>query len=192
MSVVSGVVMVTPVPLVLLYMWQGLWWLPSVADADKLQPLKAGLAMAAVEAEGGPGGAELLKLAAAQRMSTDARRAAFCVVMGSEDYIDASDRLLRLPLKVDKFACRFCIFLCCCVCCCVAPAGALQPCFCENPCLLCTSVDILTRNAKAQAVSLMLLQERQYVSLQQCSNDCTTQGDLLRPVDPSTQNFCHL
>lgn len=56
--------------------------------------------MAAVEAEQGPGGSELLKLAAAQRMSTDARRAAFCVVMGSEDYIDASDRLLRLPLKV--------------------------------------------------------------------------------------------
>ena len=84
----------------LLYVWQGLWWLPSVADADKLQPLKGGLAMAAVEAERGPGGAELLKLAAAQRMSTDARRAAFCVVMGSEDYIDASDRLLRLPLKV--------------------------------------------------------------------------------------------
>lgn len=71
-----------------------------MADADKLQPLKGGLAMAAVEAERGPGGAELLKLAAAQRMSTDARRAAFCVVMGSEDYIDASDRLLRLPLKV--------------------------------------------------------------------------------------------
>ena len=79
---------------------QGLWWLPSVADADSLQPMKGGLAMAAMEGERGPGGAELLKLAAAQRMSTDARRAAFCVVMGSEDYIDASDRLLRLPLKV--------------------------------------------------------------------------------------------
>ncbi|KAL3133156.1 hypothetical protein ABBQ38_007050 [Trebouxia sp. C0009 RCD-2024] len=78
---------------------KGLWWLPSVTDTDSLQPLKGGLAMAAVEAERGPGGAELLKLAAAQRMSTDARRAAFCVVMGSEDYIDASDRLLRLPLK---------------------------------------------------------------------------------------------
>lgn len=62
--------------------------------------MKGGLAMAAMEGERGPGGAELLKLAAAQRMSTDARRAAFCVVMGSEDFIDASDRLLRLPLKV--------------------------------------------------------------------------------------------
>ena len=74
-----------------------------MADTDSLQPLKGGLAMAALEAERGPGGAELLKLAAAQRMSTDARRAAFCVVMGSEDYIDASDRLLRLPLKVRVF-----------------------------------------------------------------------------------------
>ncbi len=81
------------------YGLQGLWWMPSIADADSLQPLKGGMAMAALEGERGPGGAELLKLAAAQRMSTDARRAAFCVVMGSEDYIDASDRLLRLPLK---------------------------------------------------------------------------------------------
>lgn len=83
-----------------------------MADADKLQPLKGGLAMAAVEAEGGPGGAELLKLAAAQRMSTDARRAAFCVVMGSEDYIDASDRLLRLPLKVKTVLHVLCGLLC--------------------------------------------------------------------------------
>lgn len=75
--------------------------MPSVADADSLQPMKGGMAMAALEGvERGPGGAELLKLAAAQRMNTDARRAAFCIVMGSEDYIDASDRLLRLPLKV--------------------------------------------------------------------------------------------
>ena len=94
--------------------WQGLWWLSSVADADSLQPLKGGIAMAAVEAGRGPGGVELLKLAAAQRMSTDARRAAFCVVMGSEDYIDASDRLLRLPLKVCLLRCS-CLPLCLCV-----------------------------------------------------------------------------
>ena len=63
--------------------------------------MKGGLAVAAAAAgEHGPGGAELLKLAAAQRMSTDARRAAFCIIMGSEDFVDASDRLLRLPLKV--------------------------------------------------------------------------------------------
>ncbi len=90
----------------MLLLVQGLWWMPSIADTDSLQPMKGGMAMAALEGgEGGPGGAELLKLAAAQRMSTDARRAAFCVVMGSADYIDASDRLLRLPLKVGSHCC---------------------------------------------------------------------------------------
>jgi hypothetical protein len=49
---------------------------------------------------GGGGGAELLRAAAAQRMNTETRRAVFCVVMGSQDYIDASERLLRLHLKV--------------------------------------------------------------------------------------------
>ena len=82
-------------------MLQGLWGMPSVADADSLHPIKGGSAITAFQREAGLGGADLLKLAAAQRMSTDARRAAFCVVMGSEDYVDASDRLLSLPLKVD-------------------------------------------------------------------------------------------
>ena len=54
-------------------------------------------ALAVPDAEGG---AELLRLAAAQRMSTESRRAVFCVVMGSQDAVDASERLLRLPLKV--------------------------------------------------------------------------------------------
>ncbi len=55
---------------------------------------------------GGPSGAgkdagdELLRLAAASRMNTDARRAVFCAVMGAHDYADASERLLALPLKV--------------------------------------------------------------------------------------------
>ena len=49
---------------------------------------------------GGEGGAELLRLAAGQRMNTDARRAVFCTVMGSEDCVDAFERLLRLNLKV--------------------------------------------------------------------------------------------
>lgn len=52
-----------------------------------------------VAGEGG-WGAELLQLAAKQRMNTDVRRTVFCIIMGSEDYVDASERLLRLPLKV--------------------------------------------------------------------------------------------
>ena len=45
-------------------------------------------------------GSELLQLAAKQRMNTDVRRAIFCVIMGSDDCVDASERLLHLPLKV--------------------------------------------------------------------------------------------
>ena len=33
-------------------------------------------------------------------MNTDVRRAIFCVIMGSDDCVDASERLLHLPLKV--------------------------------------------------------------------------------------------
>lgn len=50
--------------------------------------------------EAGDWSAELLQLAAHQRMNTDVRRAVFCIIMGSEDYMDASEKLLRLPLKV--------------------------------------------------------------------------------------------
>lgn len=44
-------------------------------------------------------GAELLQLAAQQRMNTDVRRTVFCIIMGSDDHVDAAERLLRLPLK---------------------------------------------------------------------------------------------
>jgi nucleolar MIF4G domain-containing protein 1 len=49
------------------------------------------------------GHAALLALAAAQRMNTDARRAVFCAIMGSEDCLEAFEKLLRLPLKVWQF-----------------------------------------------------------------------------------------
>eukprot|EP00951_Prasinocladus_malaysianus_P008045 scaffold57866_cov52-Prasinocladus_malaysianus.AAC.1 len=35
-------------------------------------------------------------------MNTDARRAVFCCVMGADDYMDAFERLLRLPLKAQQ------------------------------------------------------------------------------------------
>lgn len=76
------------------YPIQGLWWQPT-ASSLKAQP--SALAQSLADAEGG---AELLKLAAAQRMNTETRRAVFCIVMGSQDAVDASERLLRLPLKV--------------------------------------------------------------------------------------------
>ena len=77
---------------------QGMWWLLSHEEAAGLAPLAKGVA----EQEGG---AELLQLAAKQRMNTDVRRAIFCIIMGGEDYVDASERLLRLPLKVVQWPC---------------------------------------------------------------------------------------
>lgn len=86
---------------------QGFWWLPTAADAEAAiagQHGDPGLAAAAVAREGGIGGTELLKLAAKQRMNTETRRSIFCVIMGSDDCVDASERLLRLPLKVGKLS----------------------------------------------------------------------------------------
>lgn len=39
--------------------------------------------------------AKILELARKQRMNTDIRRNIFCVVMSSEDYLDAFEKLLR-------------------------------------------------------------------------------------------------
>jgi nucleolar MIF4G domain-containing protein 1 len=42
---------------------------------------------------------ELLVLAQKHRMNTEIRKAVFCVMMGSTDYLDAFERLLKLNLK---------------------------------------------------------------------------------------------
>jgi len=39
--------------------------------------------------------AKVLEMARKQRMNTDVRRNIFCVVMTSEDYLDAFEKLLR-------------------------------------------------------------------------------------------------
>jgi nucleolar MIF4G domain-containing protein 1 len=43
--------------------------------------------------------AELLRLAKANRMNTDLKKAVFCVLMSSEDYLDAFEKLSKLGLK---------------------------------------------------------------------------------------------
>eukprot|EP00941_MAST-03F_sp_MAST-3F-sp1_P006099 g6099.t1 len=63
----------------------------STKDLDKVSGTISGID-AAKEAK-------LMKLAKAQRMNTELRRKIFCVVMGSGDYLDAFERLLRLNLK---------------------------------------------------------------------------------------------
>lgn len=93
---------------------RGLWWQPRAGEAlegDLGAQLAAseggrGVVEAAVrqldEAEGGATTQELLALAAKMRMNTDTRRAVFCIVMGSDDYLDCAEKLLRLPLRGEQ------------------------------------------------------------------------------------------
>lgn len=76
---------------------RGAWWLPpaggfesgggGVRGATATPPLLP------------PPDDDLLRLAASQRMTSEPRKAAFCVVMGAADCADAAERLLRLPLR---------------------------------------------------------------------------------------------
>lgn len=103
---------------------RGHWWMPTAADAaatldnrkmkkasgrstNLITPSAGTAAGAAAVAAGigsdaGLAAPELLKLASAMRMNTDSRRAVFCAVMGSEDAVDAFEKLLRLGLKGDQ------------------------------------------------------------------------------------------
>ncbi|XP_078393240.1 nucleolar MIF4G domain-containing protein 1 [Cetorhinus maximus] len=47
----------------------------------------------------GEGSGKIMELARKQRMNTDIRKNIFCVMMTSEDYLDAFEKLLRLRLK---------------------------------------------------------------------------------------------
>ena len=81
---------------------KGRWWLPLATDM-KPTPLPGSSKSALQNVEMSSEHKEsLLPLAAKMRMNTDARRAVFLVVMGSEDCIDAHEKLLRLNLKGDQ------------------------------------------------------------------------------------------
>ena len=95
---------------------KGIWWEPNAADAvASVAQAAKGLdewtkpgpaiskALQGIEStDDGVNAPELLRLASAMRMNTDARRAVFCAVMGSEDAIDATEKLLRLGLKGEQ------------------------------------------------------------------------------------------
>ncbi|KAJ1566458.1 suppressor of glycerol defect, partial [Cladochytrium tenue] len=87
---------------------KGRWWLVGAALAGRdegdgadgewrgeRRPAEAAQAAAVPDEDT----ADLLQLAKAQRMNTEVRRSVFVVIMSSEDYIDAHERLLRLNLK---------------------------------------------------------------------------------------------
>lgn len=82
---------------------RGMWWIPTLADSVHAQGQEA-----STQCEGGGidkesadimADSQLLKLASGMKMSTDTRRAVFCAVMGGEDAVDATEKLLRLNLK---------------------------------------------------------------------------------------------
>jgi nucleolar MIF4G domain-containing protein 1 len=78
-----------------------MWWLPSAGESA---PLASRLGGGTLGGDGTPDEetAALLRLAAAQRMNTDARRAVFVAIMGSDDCVEAHEKLLRLPLKGEQ------------------------------------------------------------------------------------------
>ena len=77
---------------------KGQWWLPDAAGTAEWFAARAAQGAIAEQAGKSREGGELLQLAKSMRMNTETRRAIFCVVMGADDYADALERLLRLPL----------------------------------------------------------------------------------------------
>ncbi|XP_066441831.1 nucleolar MIF4G domain-containing protein 1 [Eleutherodactylus coqui] len=75
----------------------GRWWIvgSSWSGAPMIGQSSAKTAAQAV----GKVSAKILELARKQRMNTDIRRNIFCVIMTSEDYLDAFENLLKLGLK---------------------------------------------------------------------------------------------
>lgn len=73
---------------------KGQWWLSgdAASTTDNVEEVATRIDKDILETQ------RMLKLASAQRMNTDARRAIFCVIMSGEDYIDAFEKLLRLDL----------------------------------------------------------------------------------------------
>lgn len=74
---------------------KGQWWLSGeiTSTTDNVEEVATAINKEVLEAQ------KLVKLAAAQRMNTDVRRAIFCIIMSGEDYIDAFEKLLRLDLS---------------------------------------------------------------------------------------------
>eukprot|EP00041_Stephanoeca_diplocostata_P021587 m.504361 g.504361 ORF g.504361 m.504361 type:complete len:944 (-) comp21859_c0_seq1:276-3107(-) len=107
---------------------KGRWWLVGSAWAGRSQGAAAAkqgtadsLFSTGPDAEPGAQGndadapsAALVRAAAKQRMNTDARRKIFYIIMGSEDYMDAYEKLVRLKLtgKQDREIVRVLVDCC--------------------------------------------------------------------------------
>ncbi|XP_056375545.1 nucleolar MIF4G domain-containing protein 1 [Hyla sarda] len=75
----------------------GRWWI--VGSSWSGAPMIGQSSSTASAPAVGKVSAKIMDLARKQRMNTDIRRNVFCVVMTSEDYLDAFEKLLKLGLK---------------------------------------------------------------------------------------------
>ncbi|ORY48861.1 ARM repeat-containing protein [Rhizoclosmatium globosum] len=85
---------------------KGKWWLVGAAwaghqeDGSTVRPVENGGVGGDEGLDAGDeGGADLIKLAKVQRMTTDIRRSIFVALMSAEDFVDAYEKLMRLGLK---------------------------------------------------------------------------------------------
>ncbi|KAK9527657.1 hypothetical protein VZT92_014200 [Zoarces viviparus] len=77
----------------------GRWWIVGSSWSGAPMIGEQGNAASKQSTAGGQFSAKVLDLARKQRMNTEVRRNIFCVIMTSEDYLDAFDKLLRMGLK---------------------------------------------------------------------------------------------
>lgn len=77
---------------------KGRWWLPPPSGAGVPAGSGGTESLADVDADVANASEKILQLAASQRMNTEARRAIFCQLMDSGDYLEASEKLLSLKL----------------------------------------------------------------------------------------------
>ncbi|XP_072234674.1 nucleolar MIF4G domain-containing protein 1 [Leuresthes tenuis] len=77
----------------------GRWWIVGSSWSGAPMISKEGDATTKQSSAEGQFSAKVLELARKQRMNTEVRRNIFCVLMTSEDYLDAFEKLLRMGLK---------------------------------------------------------------------------------------------
>ncbi|KAE8279799.1 Nucleolar MIF4G domain-containing protein 1 SGD1-like protein [Larimichthys crocea] len=77
----------------------GRWWIVGSSWSGAPMISEQGKATSKESTAEGQFSAKVLELARKQRMNTEVRRNIFCVIMTSEDYLDAFEKLLRMGLK---------------------------------------------------------------------------------------------
>ncbi|KAM8731819.1 nucleolar MIF4G domain-containing protein 1 [Acanthopagrus schlegelii] len=77
----------------------GRWWIVGSSWSGAPMINKEGTETSKHSTAEGQFSAKVLDLARKQRMNTEVRRNIFCVIMTSEDYLDAFEKLLRMGLK---------------------------------------------------------------------------------------------